>query len=114
MSLLYQNLPTIAKIIIKAKYILAGLLGIFILDILLVSSGPLADSFGRINVGLIGAFGVIIFGLSSFANHYWEFVIIRSLIGFSIGLTLLPYSYIIEIIPTKFRGTMIVARFILN
>ena len=75
-----------------------------------IISGPLADQHGRTIVGSIGSFFILTFGLASVVTqNYWQFVIIRSLVGLGIGLvTPAIFTYLTEMTPTKFRGTMIV------
>ena len=72
-----------------------------------------ADKKGRIYETIFGKFGILIFGLLSAAvHHYWSIVIIRNLVGFSIGLTMPPaYAYVIEISPAIFIGTMTAVSF---
>ena len=63
-------------------------------------------------MAIVGAFGIQIFGLLSVAvYHYWS-LRIRSLVEFSIGLTMPPAAYVTEISQTIFKVTMIAANFI--
>ena len=69
-------------------------------------TSPLGDKFGRRPMALIGAVGVTITGiLCAFTKAYWQFVVLRLVMGFFFGLGTPPALVLSgEIPPKRFRA----------
>ena len=69
-------------------------------------SSPLGDSVGRKPLALTAAIGTVIVGiLCTFARAYWQFIILRCLIGVFIGIGIVPaLVWSGETMPKKLRA----------
>jgi putative MFS transporter len=73
-------------------------------------SGPMADTWGRKPVSLIGMSIVAVAGtLSSFSPDVWTFIALRSITGIGIGSNAIPYDLLSEVTPVKYRGRVLTA-----
>ncbi len=74
-----------------------------------VTSGKLADLYGRRTMMLVAAIAFIIGTLfTAFGNHIYDLIIGRSIAGFAIGIS--SYTaplFISEMAPAKFRGSLV-------
>jgi len=77
-------------------------------------SGPLGDKLGRKVTLLSGTTVLFVFGvISAFMPDYWSFVLMRSIVGMSIGFLIpIQTAYEVEVCTEKSRGAFVIGTFL--
>lgn len=96
------NLSTTVKSSLTISIFFGQIIGLFIF-------GQLADTYGRRKIILIGWNMIIIFGmLSSLSPNIYILIILRTLVGVGIGSQIIFFDLVLELLPIKNRGTLLV------